>query len=267
MCNNASAFIASKSWQRRRCETVLYNKEENEYSEFMTRSELQEKLVALYLRLNGYFTTGLIIHSADDYNVDGEVDVIGVRFGNHRQEDRLISCSAYLEIPEDSTVDVIIGEVKGRNSSLQFNESIRLYEDRRYKMLTWLGFLNDIDIDKVSKQLEASIQTKEINNSENYERINYEGNVGLISIRPILFAPDRIQPRANQIKFVHGQELLNFIWECFRPENRREMCETNYWAINNWGRRFEDLVRYFKQPNKIEVGNMNELYTHFGINE
>jgi len=233
----------------------------------MTRSELQEALVALYLRLNGYFSTGLIIHSADDNNVDGELDIIGVRFGNHKQEDRMISCSTYLGIPDDSAIDVIIGEVKGRNNPLQFNESIRLHADRRYKMLTWLGFLDDKDIDEVSKQLEVSIQTKQITNSKNYERIDYNGNAGRISIRPILFAPDRNQPRPNQIKFVHGQELLNFIWECFRPQNRRDTCEANYWSINNWGRRFEDLVRYFKKPDKEEVGNMNDLYAYFNIND
>ena len=44
----------------------------------MKRSELQEKLVALYLRLNRYFTTELIIHSPNAKEVEGEIDIIGV---------------------------------------------------------------------------------------------------------------------------------------------------------------------------------------------
>lgn len=232
----------------------------------MNKSELQERLVTLYLRLNGYFSTSLIIHSAVEHNVDGQVDIIGIRFRNHKQEDRIIDCSTYLDIPKNSFIDVIIGEVKGGSgkNSLQFNESIRTHEDRRYKLLTWLGFLNDEDIQTVNKQLEAVIQTKEINHSDNFERIDYDGGTVSISIRPILFAPDKNQPRSNQIKFVHGQEMLDFIWSCFRPENRRDPCETNY-PITNWGEQFENLVSYFKQHDKIEVGNMQELYIFFGI--
>jgi hypothetical protein len=229
------------------------------------KSELQEKLVALYLRLNGYFSTGLIIHSAEDTNVDGEVDIIGVRFCNHRQEDRLIGCSEYLDIPTDSKIDIIIGEVKGGENKLQFNKSIREHDDRRYKLLTWLGFLEDKHIDEINEELRLRIQTRERNSSEKFERIDYPSENGIISIRPILFAPDRPEPRENQIKFINGQEMINFCWKCYRPANRRETCETNYWAINHWGEQFENLVRYFKQPNKTEQGTIQEMYEYFEV--
>jgi len=231
----------------------------------MTKNELQEDLVALYLRLNGYFSTGLIIHSADDNNVDGEVDVVGIRFKNHKQEDRIVECSTYLSIPSDADIDVIIGEVKGGKNPLQFNDSLRNHKDRRYKLLTWLGFLNDEDIEAINAQLELIIQTKLVNNSEHFERFDYQSNAGIISIRPILFAPDRSEPRNNQVKFIHGQVMLDFIWACLRPESRRESCETDYWSISNWGRQFEMLVRYFKQPNKENVENIKSLYEYFEV--
>jgi hypothetical protein len=228
------------------------------------KSHLQEKLVALYLRLNGYFSTGLIIQSAEDNNVDGEVDIIGVRFCNHRQKDRLIECSRYLDIPNDSKIDIIIGEVKGgKKSQLQFNESIRENDDRRYKLLTWLGFVEDKHIDEINEELRLRIQTKEANSSEKFERINYPFEDGIISIRPMLFAPDRAKPRNNQVRFINGQQMIDFCWECFKPKKRRETCATDYWAINNWGEQFENLVTYFKQPNKTEQGTMQEMYEYF----
>ncbi len=229
----------------------------------MSKSRLQEKLVALYLRLNGYFVTGLIINSAQDENIDGEIDIIGVRFCNHRQKDRLIECSAYLDIPRDSNIDIIIGEVKGQGESLQFNPSIRENGDRRYKLLTWLGFVEDKDIEKINEELRTRIQTKEINSSEKFERIDYPRENSFISIRPILFAPDRPNPRNNQVKFINGQQMIDFCWKCFRPENRRKPCETNYRSIDAWGEQFEDLVRYFKQKAKSEQGTINDLYKQF----
>jgi hypothetical protein len=231
----------------------------------MSKSRLQEKLVALYLRLNGYFTTGLIIHSAQDNNIDGEIDIIGVRFCNHRQEDRLIECSEYLCIPKDSKIDIIIGEVKGQDEQLQFNPSIRENADRRYKLLTWLGFLEDRDIEKINEELRLRIQTKVINSSEKFERFDYPYEKGIISIRPMIFAPDKPAPRNNQVKFISGQQMIDFCWECFRPENRRESSETNYWSLDGWGEQFEHIVRYFKQRAKTEQGTIKDLYEVFGI--
>jgi hypothetical protein len=74
----------------------------------MTRSHIQEKLVALYLRLNGYTTSGLILHSPEDESVEGEIDLIGVQFIHHSQPDRIIGCSEELDIPSDSFVDILV---------------------------------------------------------------------------------------------------------------------------------------------------------------
>ncbi len=232
----------------------------------MTKSDLQEKLVALYLRLNGYLTGGLIIHSAEENNVDGEIDILGMRFSNHQQDDRLIDCSKFLNIPTDSKLDIVIGEVKGGKHPLQFNKSIREHDDRRYKLLTWLGFLKDDEIARVSEDLRKLISVKKINNSQDFHRMDLQSELGLISIRPIIFAPDRPEPRENQIKYINGQSIIDFCWTCYRPETKRETCETNYWSINNWGEQFEDLVRYFKDPNRIELGNIKDLYDYFNLN-
>lgn len=227
-------------------------------------SRLQEKLVALYLRLNGYFTTGLIIHSDKDSKIDGEIDIIGVRFFNHKQEDRIIDCSEHLEIPKETHIDIIIGEVKGGiKGKLQFNESLRINENRRYKLLTWLGFLNDNDISSISEALRIKIAPKQVNNSKKFERIDYKSELGIISIRPIIFAPDRKLPRVNQPKYINGQTIIDYCWKCFRPEQKRDTCETDYTWVNNWGEQFEPLVKYFKMTTKTTPRKIDELYNHF----
>lgn len=227
----------------------------------MKRSELQEKLVALYLRLNGYFTTGLIIHSPNTKEVEGEIDIIGVRFKGHRQPDREIECSPNLMIPDESEIDIIIGEVKGKKTSLQFNESLRLHPSRVKKLFDWIGCVeydNDL-IDKFTK----IITPKEIQNSSSFDTLTKNN----LSIRPILFAPDRKPPRNNQVRFIHGNEIINYCWNCFRPDNQRDECSTDYKAINNWGEQFEQLLGYFKNQDKKDSGDISDLYTHFKITD
>ena len=106
-----------------------------------------------------------------------------------------------------------------------------------------------------------AVQHTEVQHLGPIPRILYKD----ISIRPLIFAPDKTSQRKNQIKFINGPELINFCWKCFRPENRRETCETNYKSVNNWGEQFERLVGYFKDHNKQNAGNINELYVHFNI--
>lgn len=52
-------------------------------------SLFQEKLVKLFLRLNGYFTTGFIVQSAGR-GVETEVDIIDIRFPFNQQTEREI---------------------------------------------------------------------------------------------------------------------------------------------------------------------------------
>ena len=229
----------------------------------MKKSALQEKLVALYLRLNGYLTTGLIIHSPNDTEVEGEIDIIGVRFRGHSQPDRIIDCSGILEIPNDSEIDIIIGEVKGRKQKLQFNESLWRYPDRLKKLFKWIGIFDEKEMKDIIDEFIQIITPREIQSSKAFPVISKNN----ITIRPILFAPDRPLPRINQIKYIHRSELINYCWECFRPENRRNTCETNYKAVNNWGEQFERLVGFFKDKDKLKPDNINELYEHFNIED
>ena len=83
------------------------------------KSTIQEQLATLYLRLNGYFTTGYIIHSEEN-KIEGELDILAVRFPLHKQDDTEHNSSVFLEI--SSNIDIIIAEVKSKGQRLQFND-------------------------------------------------------------------------------------------------------------------------------------------------
>ena len=230
----------------------------------MTKNNLQEKLVALYLRLNGYLTTGLIIHSPHQQEIEGEIDLIGVRFNFHSQMDRMIECADELEIPTDSFIDIAICEVKGgKKPTLQFNDSLRNYKDRVIKLFKWIGISEDERTIELVEEFQLAIQTKEKQKPEPFSIIRLDN----ITIRPILIAPDKYLPTRNQPNFIGGHKLVEFCWKCFRPDTVRESCSTDYKAVNNWGEQFERLVGYFKNIDLVAPGKIEDLYKHFNIND
>lgn len=223
------------------------------------RSDLQERLVALFLRLNGYTTTGLIIHSEKEKSVSSEIDLIGVRFNYHKQPDRIIDCCASLDIPTNTFIDIIIAEVKGGNAPLQFNDSLKSNESNVLKLFRWLGTSTDQNTELISKEFFNRIQVKQLYSSESFESIQCEN----ISYRPILFAPDRPDPRLNQPKFINGKIMLEYCWECFRPLEKRSTCNTDY-SITNWGEQFQDLIAFFKDKRNNKP-NLEKLYNYFKV--
>lgn len=229
----------------------------------MTRQQLQEEIVKLFLRLNGYFTTGLIIHSATQGRNQTELDVIAIRLPFHNQPDRIVPTCADLQIPAD-TIDIIIGEVKSRKEELQFNLALRQSTEAIEKLLRWIGAA-DIDAEPaIVNQVQTLMATAQLNESTRFQSLAVRTQVGNYTIRPIIFSMDRPAPRRNQVRFVHGQLMLNYIWECLRPDNIRPTCATNY-DLNLWGYSAHPLITYFKDASKTVVGNMNDLYTHFTV--
>lgn len=224
-------------------------------------SLFQEKWVKLYLRLNGYFTTGFIVHSLDKGDVETEVDIMGIRFPFNEQLERKVANSAYLHIPDN--IDIIIGEVKMRKTALQFNEPIRIHDNREEnwrKMLKWIGLFNADEVEMLIPYLVALVQTNEKSTPDEFLNHTHEGRYGKITLRPMLFAPDRPEPRPNQPRYVHGQEMMDFIWQCLNPEELREHCATDY-SVDVWGD-FMDIVQLLKTRHKDKVGpcTMDDLY-------
>jgi len=90
----------------------------------MRKSEINEVLAKLYLRLNGYFTTGLIMHSPEWGQTRTEIDCLAIRHPHHRQSERLVDSAEFLSI-KDGEVDIILCEVKSDSHNLMFNLPVR----------------------------------------------------------------------------------------------------------------------------------------------
>ncbi|MDX1361259.1 MAG: hypothetical protein R3329_07750 [Pseudoalteromonas tetraodonis] len=88
------------------------------------RSQIQERLVKLYLRLNGYFSDGFIVHHDINGRISSEVDILGVRFPNHSESEREAGLCSRLQLNDSNNIDVLIGEVKSNGVSLRFNNTI-----------------------------------------------------------------------------------------------------------------------------------------------
>jgi hypothetical protein len=91
----------------------------------MTKGQVQEALVTLYLRLNGYFTTGFIVHSPIHGRNRTEVDILGVRFPLSAEPIRGVGTDEQFGASNE-VVDFVIGEVKSRGEQLRFNEALLL---------------------------------------------------------------------------------------------------------------------------------------------
>lgn len=223
------------------------------------KSTIQENIVKLYLRLNGYISTGLIIHSSEK-RISGEIDIVAVRFPYHSQNDTEHNSSPFMEIP--NTIDVIIGEVKSHGRPLKFNKSLRNENlISLTKAIKWIGLFKEEQINEISVNLLQLIKPAENSNKTAFNSLPIKTEFGLISLRPILFSPETISSNSRSDKFVGWQEINNFLWDCLCPENVRNQCGTRY-DFGIWGPGLSEIVKVYKDRQEIQkrYTNITELY-------
>lgn len=235
----------------------------------MDISDLQEQLAVLYLRLNGYFVSGFIIHAPEGEvnekgkprKVRGEIDILAVRFPHNNEPEREVGPSDYLHV-SDTHVDILICEVKGGDQSLQFNEGLRNNRNSVLSVLRWIGILDEDNIEKTIDHVAKILSTKYVNSPDGFRE--YHVPSSNYRIRAVLFAPDRQAPtQPNQQRYIYGEEILSYIWRCLRPQEIRPLSQTRY-DYGLWGI-YEKIVRYFKYKEGDNPGNMNDLYAQFNL--
>lgn len=229
----------------------------------MKLNNLQEELVKLFLRLNGYFTTGLIIHSSTHGRIDAEIDVVSVRFPNHEQEDRIVGSCDYLQIPKD-TIDILIVEVKSGTAKKQFNASIRNNKEVIDKAIGWIGVFSAEERSLLIKEMEVLLKPKEVSSPEHFQTLLVDTKRGKVSVRFIVVGMDSGEPKNNQSRHVSGQLMINYIWQCLRPTQIRETCSTTY-NLEMWGPSIQPIVEYFKDHSRNAPGTMEDFYKAFGF--
>jgi hypothetical protein len=223
------------------------------------KSDIQELITTLYLRLNGYLTTGFIFQSSEE-KIAGEVDMVAVRFPLHRQDETEHNTSEFLEPTND--IDVILGEVKSNGMRLQFNNSIRSKQNIE-KLLKWVGLFDDDTLSKLADEIVNMVIPKQNSNRKNLLATSTLTSFGQVRIRPILFSPERVDLN-NADKFVNWKEINDFLWTCLCPPEKRMECGTRY-DFNAWGHGLNEIVKFYKTRQKTnqKPESINEIYSAF----
>ncbi|WP_421230180.1 hypothetical protein [Aeromonas jandaei] len=220
------------------------------------KSDLQERVVRLYLRLNGFITDGFIAHSPTHGNNLSEIDVIGVRFPYHSESEREVPICKQLNI-QDGKIYIIVGEVKSNGQRVSFNKALKNNIDVTRKAINRIGFIHPKNLESALVKIHELVQDTAFNKEGPAQ---YEIPSTEYSVSAVIFKPETNERDAAKEFFITGPDIMNYMWDCFKPEKARCGCATIYnFAL--WGE-FEEIVRYVKSANKREDLNMESLYSH-----
>lgn len=225
----------------------------------MDRSDVQETLFSLYLRLNGYFVTGFIVHASLGNRT--EMDALAVRFPHQQEPEREIGHSPALSI-SGTLLDFLVCEVKGGTGNANFNVSFREDTDAIASVLRRFGAFTDDEISSLIPTVRDVLRPEEIRKSQEYPTID----IPRINsrLRFLLVAPDQKRSTDGQKPYIYGDDMISYIWECFRPQVQRQSCGVRYnW--NLWGEQYTKLVKYFKDKDRQDPGDIESVYGYFGL--
>jgi len=226
-------------------------------TEGWTKSEIHEALVTLYLRLNGYFTTGLILHSPDWGENRTELDCLAVRHPNHHQPDRGLEASEFLSQGRNE-VDLLFCEVKSLPTELVFNKPLQTDVEAVRAILRWAGVFREDEVVAVAERLQpllkegVTIDTARNGIVENGCRV-----------RALLCCPSCSDDSCIDRWCLVNSEIFGFIAKCFVPSEPRGACSTRY-NFRQWGYAMSPLVQYFKNVPFGKAPNLADLYAHLG---
>jgi hypothetical protein len=216
------------------------------------RSDIQEALLLLYLRLNGYFVSSFIVHSPEPGQNITQVDALAVRHAFNREPNRVVRSSGLLK-PKGT--DLLVCEVKSRGEPLQFNESFRENDAAIQSALEWAGLFDQEETVRIASQLKPLLQPS----APAAEAKRGVPGPRDTTVRALLCSPERRSRRENQPWFLCEQEMFSYIAGCLNPKAERETCSTRY-DINLWGSSLAPLVRYFKGLPGGDQGSIQGLY-------
>ena len=231
------------------------------------KSIIQERLVGLYLRLNGYFQTGYIPHSSKLGQIGTDYDRFAIRFPKHSQPEREIKNCPFLKIPYN-TIDMILAEVK--NSKLEFNKTIKSGGSRAFEnweqLLRWSGMFDINEIDDLVPILISIVDQDGKKDRDDFNYATHKNNFGVVTIRPILFSFESQRNETDSKIWINGEDLISFIWDCLCPSKMRLDCSTSY-PIMAWGFEYSDIVKFFKDRHKKKLDRPTtmDLYSAFKV--
>jgi len=216
---------------------------------------VHEALATLYLRLNGYFTTGLILHSPEWGRNRTEVDCVAIRHPSHSQPETGTESSEFPAIRKGE-VDLIICEVKSRPEDLMFNEPSRTDPEVLRALFRWVGIFNEKQVVSVANRLQPLLQS-----GVAVDTVRNGVVEGRCRVRPLLCCPPCSEDECADRWCLVGPEVLRFVNQCFNPAAKRDSCSTRY-NFRQWGYALTPLVEYFKNVKIGGTPNLADLYSH-----
>ena len=219
-----------------------------------------ENLTKLYLRLKGYLVSNLIIHSDQKGTARSEVDIVGVRMPFHLQEYRWVNVEDYLEC-STSSIEIIIGDVKNITSleNVEFNKGLRRDPESIKQLVNWLGMFESID-NVVLKKFEHFLNLHRLTDLNGFAAFEENLSVGKFTFKFTFFCPSLPKWNGKGFKYIHGEEIINFIWECLNIKEI-ETCSRTYNFVH-WNE-FEAYVRFFKNSeNKVTKEDFEQYFNN-----
>jgi len=218
-----------------------------------------ENLASLYLRLNGFVTLNLIIHSEEHGYEKSELDFLAVRMPLHQQNDRNVATSEFLELPKDR-IQIIIGDSKSSANinNVKFNNGLKDNQESIKKLLEWIGIFEIIDNALIqSIQSHLQIEIKDFNKGFNY--LDFDTAFGRYRLIVLFFCPTQSSSNDGEMKYVHGQEMIDYCWKCLNKEHEPDECNRTY-SLKHW-HELKPYVAYFKETEF--AGTIDEFNAKF----
>jgi len=200
--------------------------------------DVPEAVTTLYLRLNGFLTSGFILHSSKPGEALGDVDCLALWHPHHDQSERGVSPDSFLEL--GGRPDLLLCEVKSSLPSLSFNERLRTDPAGLNSLIRWSGLVLPSDVPDVVAKLQALIQ-EDTAPAEARAGFVYSG----VRIRALLCCPGCPSEPPVDRWCILGDQMLDYINKCLNPHVPRPSCSPTY-SYDLWGGYLEPVVRYFK---------------------
>jgi hypothetical protein len=201
-------------------------------------TDLPEVVTTLYLRLNGFFTSGLVLHSEVWGQDNGDVDCVAVWHPFHDQSEREVAPDPFLEL--GARRELLLCEVKSSAPALSFNERLRTDPRALDSALRWSGLIPPERLKETVDRLLPLLQ-----DGATIDEVRAGVEVDGVRIRALLCCPGCDSEPEPPRWCVRGAAMLDYINRCLNPRAPREKCSTRY-SFKLWGGFLAPLVEYVK---------------------
>ena len=136
-------------------------------------------------------------------------------------------------------------------------------------MLLRFGAFTKAEIDRVVQSVPKLLEPASINRSGSIPEMDVSlceaGGTRKAKLRFILFATEQQRGSSAAVcPYVFENDIMQFVWRCFRPEKQRQLCDVRY-NFELWGPQFVQLVKYFKDTSRTASGTIQDIYRYFGV--